>query len=347
MKKILLIKITSMGDLIQMLPALTDAAKAIPGIRFDWLVEDSFKDIPALHPSINKIIPLPYRRWKKNLKQAWNSGEWRIFLQELRGQSYDKVIDLQSNLKSAIAGLFAKGPRLGLDKNSVSEYGAQFFYQKTITIARQQNHVERLRQILATYLEYPYPQTPADYGIVKAELPTLDFYIPEKFVFITAIASVKNKLWPEPFWQEIVAEILQTGYEVVLPWWSSEEKERMLRLQNQHPKIHLLPPLSLQKKASVIAQAAAAISLDTGLSHLAAALDIPNICLYGPGDADTCGTVGYRQTHIRAEYPSCSPCNSMRCSYTGETRYHPACMASIAPQEVITALRAWVELGVL
>lgn len=339
MKKILLIKITSMGDLIQMLPALTDASKAIPGIRFDWLVEDSFKEIPCLHPSIDKIIPLPYRRWKKNIKKALCSGEIPVFLKQLRSQSYDMVIDAQSNLKSAVVSLLAKGKRYGVDRRSVREYGAQFAYNETIYINRQQNHSDRLRQMFATFLDYPLPQTPADYGISPQFLPVVNFHIPEKFVFITAIASVANKLWPEPFWQEVIQDLLRLGYEVMMPWWSQEEKARVLRLQNQDPRIHILPPLSLEQKASVLARATAAISLDTGLAHLAAALNIPNVCLYGPGDFRSCGTIGHQQVHISANSPACTPCGSTRCTYSGVTRYHPACMASISPKQVWAAFQ--------
>lgn len=340
MKKILLIKITSMGDLIQMLPALTDATTAIPGIRFDWVAEESFKDIPHLHPSIDSVIALPYRRWKKNKIQAIQSGEVTAFVKQLRSQSYDMVLDMQSNLKSAAVSLLTKGKRVGLDKNSVREYGAHFVYHQTIAINRQQNHAQRLRQMLATWLDYPLPQTPADYGIAKHLLPELDFYIPDKFVFITPIASVSNKLWPEIFWQEVISEVVRSGYDVILPSWSQAEKERVLRLQNHNPHIHLLPQLNLREKASVIARAAAAISLDTGLSHLAAALGVPNVCLYGPGNFKTCGTLGDRQIHVSAKSPSCSPCGSTRCTYTGATTNQTACMESISPQEVLAAFHA-------
>ena len=342
MKKILLIKMSSMGDLIQTLPALTDATRAIPGIRFDWVTEDSFKDIPNLHPSIDQIISFPSRRWKRNIKQALRSGEIQACIKQLRGHSYDMIIDAQSNLKSAVVSLLAKGKRYGLDKHSVREYGAHWAYHKTCSVNRHQNHVDRLRQLFALCLGYPLPQTPAEYGIEKTWLPQLDFYIPEKFVFITPIASVANKLWPEPFWQETIREVLASGYDVFLPWWSAEEKERVLRLQNRHPNVHLLPPLNLLQKAAVIAQASAAISLDTGLAHLAAALNIPNICLYGPGDFKACGTVGEQQIHLAANHPPCTPCRSQRCTYQGATPYQPACMASISSNDVITAFQELV-----
>ena len=123
------------------------------------MVDEAFEEIPSIHPSINKIIPIPLRRWKKNKWQALRSGEMTAFVKLLRQQSYDMVIDMQSNLKSAILGLFAKGKRFGLDKRSVHEFGAQFTYHKTIFVNPQQNHVHRLRQILATFLNYTLPNT--------------------------------------------------------------------------------------------------------------------------------------------------------------------------------------------
>lgn len=335
MKKLLLVKITSMGDLIQMLPALTDAANAIPGIKFDWLVEESFQDIPSLHPTIDKIIPLPYRRWKKNLRQALKSGEISAYLKNLREQQYDMVIDAQSNIKSAVASLFAKGKRFGLDKTSVREYGAHFAYNKTITISRDQNHTERLRQLMAQHLDYELPSTPADYGIRPENLPKLDFALPEKFVFLIPIASCDNKLWPEPYWQEVIQDLVRSGYEIMIPWWSQKEKERALRLQSDNPAIHLLPSLNLAQKAAVLCRASAAISIDTGLAHMAAALNIPNVCLYGPFDPKHCGTYGYKQIHLSAATPTCAPCISTKCTYKGISEHQPACMAAIQPQQVL------------
>lgn len=340
MKKVLLVKITSMGDLIQMLPALTDAARAIPGIQFDWLAEESFQDIPSLHPTVNQIITLPYRRWKKNIKQAIASGEIKAFLKKLRAQRYDMVIDAQSNLKSAVISLLAKGTRYGVDKTSVREYGAHFMYNKKITIDRDQNHAHRLRQMMASFLQYPLPDTTAEYGIRVEDLPAIDFVLPERFVFITAIASCANKLWPEDYWQIVVDDLVQSGYEIVIPWWSQEEKQRALRLQNNRVAVHLLPTLSLAQKANVLARATASISLDTGLAHMAAALNIPNVTLYGPIDSKHCGTHGYKQVHLNADNPPCSPCLSTKCSYKGMTEYEPACMASIKPKQVLSSFHS-------
>lgn len=339
MKKILLVKMTSMGDLIQTFPALTDASKAIPGLRFDWLADESFKDIPLLHPAVNRVISVPLRRWKKNIGQAWSSSELQAFFKELRAHRYDMVIDAQSNLKSAIASLLARGKRYGLDKTSVREYGAHWVYHKKITIDRKQNHALRMRQLMANFLDYPLPAT-IDYGINKDTLPALDFALPEKFIFVTAISSANNRLWPEPFWKEVFAEVVKSGYDIVLPWWSQEEKERMLRLKNNQSTIHLLPILNLVQKAAVLSKARAAISIDTGLAHMAASLNVPNVGLYGPTNAQLTGTYGQSQIHLSAKEPSCSPCFKSTCSYQGASSYHPACLANIGSKEVLEALHS-------
>lgn len=343
MKKILLVKLTSMGDLIQFLPALTDAAQAIPGIQFDWVIEESFTDVARLHPTIDNIISLPYRRWKKNKIQALRSGEISDFWKRLRHQQYDLVIDTQSNLKSAFVTRLTRGLRLGLDAKSVREYGAHFAYQKTISVNRDQNHAARLRQLMATHLGYELPKTPAHYGINKATLPVLDFELPEQFIFITHICSTPIKLWPEPFWQTVVDDIASSGFSIILPWWSAEEKARSLRLKSNHDNVQLLPPLNLTEKASVISKATACISLDTGLAHMAAALDIPNVTLYGSTNPKHVGAYGANQIHVSATGPSCSPCIKTNCTYEGFSNYKPACMETITPQEVLRAFYACLE----
>lgn len=337
MKRILIVKITSMGDLVQLLPAITDAANAIPGIRFDWLVDESFKAVPNLHPAIDKLIQIPYRRWKKNIIQSITSGEVRQFLKNLRSQQYDMVIDAQSNLKSAFVTMFTKGTRYGLDSKSVREYGAHWAYQKKISVNRDQNHAKRMRELMANFLEYPEPVTAADYGVDQTRLPIPDFELPEKFVFVTAISSSKDRLWPEPFWQEVLDDIVVAGYDIVLPWWSAEEKARILRLKNNNARIHMIPPLDLTEKASILAKAVAAISIDTGLAHMAAALNIPNVTLYGPTSAKLTGAYGEEQVHLSASGPACSPCLRTKCRYQGESQFKPACLETITPRQVLSA----------
>ena len=128
--RVLLIKTSSLGDVIHTLPALTDAARAIPGIRFDWVVEEGFAEIPAWHPAVDAVIPVAIRRWRKKPLQAVRSGEWSNFKRRLRETQYDLVIDAQGLLKSAWLTRYARAEVVGLDKSSAREPLAARFYQR-------------------------------------------------------------------------------------------------------------------------------------------------------------------------------------------------------------------------
>lgn len=97
--RILMVKTSSMGDVIHTLPALTDAQQAIPGLCVDWVVEEGFAQIPSWHSAVDRVIPIAIRRWRKNLLSAQTRQEWRSFKQRLHQERYDAVIDAQDYLK--------------------------------------------------------------------------------------------------------------------------------------------------------------------------------------------------------------------------------------------------------
>lgn len=158
--RVLLVKTSSLGDVIHTLPALTDAARAIPGIQFDWVVEEGFAEIPAWHPAVARVIPVAIRRWRKNLWQTLRNGEWRRFKQRLKEVDYDLVIDAQGLLKSAwLTRYVGKTPVAGLDGDSAREPLASRFYRRAYPVAWGQHAVERTRQLFAQALDYPLPES--------------------------------------------------------------------------------------------------------------------------------------------------------------------------------------------
>lgn len=328
-----------MGDLIQLLPAITDATREIKGIEFDWVAEEAFVDIPKLHPAINKIIPIAHRRWVKNIFKNFRSGEISKFYRELRSEKYDYVIDAQSNLKSGLVTFLSKGKRCGVNAKSAREFGAHFAYDTTVEIPRNLHHVARMRKLFAQVLNYPEPTSAVDYGASTAALPKLDFALPEDFIFIGHTASRPHKLWPENYWRELLEMLIKEGNNIVLPWHSQKEKDMVTNLQKISDKILILPKLSLLEKAAVIAKAKAAVSTDTGLAHLAAVFNIPNVVLYGPTSPISVGTAGFKQMHLVASEPSCAPCNRSRCKFEKDSAVAP-CMASLSPELVYQKLVA-------
>ena len=167
MKRVLIIKTSSLGDVIHTLPALTDAVHALGEIQFDWVVEENFSAIPAWHPAVRKVIPVAIRRWRKNIFRRLFSAEWKKFRQQLKQEHYDYVIDAQGLLKSAWITLLAHGDSYGLDKHSAREGMASRFYQYPQTVARQQHAVERVRQLMSHSLDYQLDKLPLDYGIAE------------------------------------------------------------------------------------------------------------------------------------------------------------------------------------
>lgn len=279
---ILIIKTSSLGDIIHMLPAITDAARAIPALRIDWLVEESFAAIPAWHPAVGRIVPIAMRRWKK---QPLSSQTWKEIAnarQALRTQRYDLILDSQGLLKSALWCKMGLGPSAGYDHHSAREPLAARFYDRPLPVARQQHAIARNRQLLAAALGYSLDQPEPDYGLqnLAKRLPVLDLQLPPGSVVGLHGTSRADKLWPVEHWKALALHLQQQGTHLVLPWGNAPEQARAQALAQNMSHVIVLPKLGLDALASLIAQAAVVVGVDTGLLHLAAGLGKPGVALY-------------------------------------------------------------------
>lgn len=324
--KVLIVKTSSMGDVIHTLPALTDAAKAFPGITFDWVVEEAFQEIPRWHPNVDKVIPVAIRRWRKSIFKTLKSGEWSDYKAELKQSSYDAVIDAQGLIKSAfLVTRLANGPKFGLDKQSAKEPIASSFYNTPITVAKNQHAVERVRQLFASALGYEL-EGRGDFAIHQ------HFSCEEnsgRYLVFQHSTTRFDKHWPEQYWEQLIETACANGWQIKLPWGNPTEKERAERLAAVHSAAEVLPKLSLSEIANVLAGATACVSVDTGLSHLAAALDRPNVILFGPTDPGLVGGYGKDQYCLQAsDYPAI------------DSAIEPAVFASLTPEIVWRQLAA-------
>jgi len=282
MFKILLVKTSSMGDVIHNLPMVSDIRKHFPDSRIHWVVEEAFQAIPAMHPAVGKIITVALRRWRKSM---WKARTWREladFSRRLRRERYDFILDSQGLIKSALIARLAKGEkRFGLGRGSAREF-MPYFYDQTFDIPWSLHAVQRTRSLAAQALGYS-PVGSAVYGI-RATPP--DFrWLKQPYAVLLHSSSDQNKLWPESRWIELGINLHRFGLACVLPWGSHSERERSERLarrieQSAVEHVEVPPRLELRDAASLLAGAELVVGVDTGLTHLAAALDIPVVGVY-------------------------------------------------------------------
>lgn len=338
----LLIKMSSMGDIIQALPALTDAKAAIPDLTVDWVAERAFTDIPRLHPAVGDVFPINLRAWRKQWRTSFKNKEPQAFLRQLRGQRYDHIVDAQGSLKSAIVCRLAKGERFGFAKADVREWGAHLCYQHHFAIPMQTHALTRTRELMAQSLGYAMPQTAPDYGIDRTRLVLPNLALPDDYLIAVTNASWESKIWPAAYWESLLAK-LAAHYQlpILIPCGNSQEQAFAEQVAGTHARV--LPRLSLTELAAIIAKAKGMVTGDTGLAHLAAALATKTIVLYGSTNADRIGTVGASQQHLIATEPACAPCHKRICTYTGPSPEQPACLASLTPEKVFGAMVGWMS----
>ncbi|MBB1202245.1 lipopolysaccharide heptosyltransferase RfaC [Enterobacteriaceae bacterium 89] len=297
--RVLIVKTSSMGDVLHTLPALTDAARAIPGIRFDWAVEEGFAQIPTWHESVDNVFPVAIRRWRKAWFSAPIKAERQAFRQKIQALKYDAIIDAQGLIKSAaLVTRLARGTKHGMDWSSAREPLASLFYNRRHHIAKQQHAVERTRELFAKSLSYTKPEVQGDYAIAQHFLSASGEAAEPYLVFLHATTR-DDKHWPEARWRELLALLQGSGLKVKLPWGAAHEEARAKRLAEHYDFVEVLPRMSLEKVAQILANARAVVSVDTGLSHLTAALDKPNFTIYGPTDPGLIGGYGQNQHTVR------------------------------------------------
>lgn len=290
MQRILLVKTSSLGDVIHNCPVFADIRQHFPDALIDWVVEESFADIPRMHSGVNQVYTVAFRRWRKQILNPQIWSEIKQFKQLIVQQQYDAVIDSQGLLKSALITRLTNGVKHGYDKQSIRESIASRFYDKTYAISYQQHAVTRNRTLAALSLGYAPPSNAPNYGLqAKSDL---SFLLKKPFIIALHGTSRDSKLWPIEHWIELGKTLKNQQLNLLLPWSNSAELSRAEQIANTLENVVVLPKLSITELASVISQAKAAIGVDTGLSHLAAALNIPTIALYTDTNPALTGVMG-------------------------------------------------------
>jgi heptosyltransferase-1 len=285
MADILFIKTSSLGDVIHHMPAVTEARLRRPGDRFSWLVEEAFAPLVRLHPAVDEVVPVAWRRWRKSLYAPATLREIAAGLRSLGAKTYDEVIDVQGLLRTAVMSRFARGRRHGYNSRSIKEPLAAAFYDVRHAVSRDLHAVERNRILTGKGLGYE-PQGAPDFGLDRARLtsPGRRYAI---FLHATARAE---KQWPEQNWVALGQSL--GGLEFVLPWGTEAERIRSERLAAALTGAHVPERQPLDSVARLIAGAAFVVGVDTGLLHLAAALGVPLVAIFGGSDPSLTKPVG-------------------------------------------------------
>lgn len=333
--RVLLVKTSSLGDVVHTLPALTDAAAALPGIRFDWVVEEAFAEIPARHPAVDRVIPVALRRWRKAPLRTWRSGEWARCRAAIRDREYDLVLDAQGLLKSAFFTRLGRGPKAGLDRASAREPLSARFLDRPLAVPTGQHAIQRVRQLFAAALGYALPDTPPDAGLPRARAAATTG---ARLIFFHG-TTWASKHWPEANWRELATLATAAGHRVLLPWGNDVEQARAGRIAADLPGVEVLPRMGLGALLDLMLELDGFVAVDTGLAHLAAAAGMPGVALYGPTDPALTGVLGARALSLTASFP-CAPCRQEHCA---RDRARVPCWEALPPARVWQAFRGVLQ----
>ncbi|HSX20428.1 MAG TPA: lipopolysaccharide heptosyltransferase I [Gammaproteobacteria bacterium] len=330
--RVLLIKLSSMGDVIHTLPAITDAMHNIPNLEITWVIEPGFQEIAQWHPAVKEVIALPLRSGK--VRDIWQA------IKRIRAQHYDLVVDSQGLLKSAIFAKLAKAKiKAGLDWTSSREAIASLFYNRKCTVNFQQHAVVRARKLFSQVFRYQLDLSHLDYGLHWDQITQSNVAEKPYIVFLHG-TTWESKHWPDEYWFALADIAASNGYAVQVTWATPEQKARATALAQRCSNVQMLPHLTIQQAATVLHHAQGVVAVDTGFAHLSAALDKPLVGIYGPTDIKQSGTVGNRNVNLASKF-ACAPCEQRICRYVGERSVNPPCFQEISPQLV------WHNLMVL
>lgn len=293
--RVLFVKLSSLGDVVHNLPAITDLRASRPNIAIHWAVEEAYAELARLHPAVEQAIPVPLRA----MKGRWTSGAaWGalgLSRRTLQRYPYDYIVDTQGLAKSALVARSAAGPVFGFDRRSAREKFAARFYDQGLAVDRKLHAVERNRRLVAEVFGHSIA-APADYGIVASSGPPA--WAPPRYYVALHATSRADKLWPQANWVELARRLAAHGLIAVYPGGTPRERDAAATLATQSPKGVLAPAMSLTEAAALLAGAQGVVGVDTGLTHLAVALKVPTLGIYTATDPALTGLHGAAGTNL-------------------------------------------------
>lgn len=285
--KILLVRVSSLGDVVHNMPMVSDIRRQFPEAQIDWVVEEAYTGLVRLHPAINRVIPLALRRWRKSLFRSDTRAEMRVFRHVLRQELYDFVFDTQGLFKTGavmrMARLAPNGQRVGLanaTEGSGYEAISRIFHTRSIPVGLHTHAVQRARLVAAAALGYPVEGLP-DFGLQDAGVEPFPAWLPSTpyAAFFHGTAG-PSKRWSEEDWIALGKHVAGRGMPVCLPWGTDGEFDTAKRIASGIPNAVVLPKLPLMDAVLLVQRAALVVGVDSGLTHIAAASERPTVEIY-------------------------------------------------------------------
>ncbi|MBK4733361.1 lipopolysaccharide heptosyltransferase I [Noviherbaspirillum pedocola] len=282
---ILVVRVSSLGDVVHNMPMVADLRRHVPGATIDWVVEESYTSLVRLNDSVRDVIPFALRRWRRNIASAATRAEMRGFYRALRAKSYDLVLDTQGLFKTGLVMRMARlapgGRRVGLanaTEGSGYEAISRIFHTQSIPVPLRAHAVERARLVAAGALGYRI-DSPADFHLAPPQLAPA--WLPQEpyAVFFHGTARAA-KGWAPARWIALGRSLAERGLIVLLPWGSAVERAAAEALAVAIPGARVLPSLPLMEAVLLAQRASLAVGVDTGLTHIAAAYNRPTIEIY-------------------------------------------------------------------
>lgn len=324
--RVLLVKMSSLGDVVHTLPAVRDAVQQ--GAHIDWVVEEAYEPVAALARGVHSILPVAIRRWRRQPLRSL--GEIRAACRHLRGERYDLVLDAQGLMKSALVGLLARGTvRAGFDRTSIRERAATLAYRRRVQVPRRAHAATRLRTLFAAAMGYEVPTGTPQFDIAGGRA-TRDHAV------LLHGAAWSTKMWPERHWIDVARRAAAAGLTPTLLWQDTLERTRAERIADAEPRAEVCERMDLSGAIDLLGASRLVVGADTGLAHLGAAMGRPTVMLFGPTDPARTGCLGERVVNLSSEL-SCAPCLSRRCrrpEAAATSRQYPPCLGGVAPETV-------------
>jgi len=278
---VLVVRPSSLGDIVYALALVSDIARHRPGLAIDWVAERGFVPLVALDPRVRRVVPSGLRRWRE---RPWSPAHWRdarAFAGALRSERYDAILDLQEQVKGALIARVAHGVRHGFDRASAREPLATILDDIHHAIPKDLHFVHRVRLLAAGALGYEL-DTPPQWML---QPPVTTDVVPNRRYAVALTATSRaDKQWREADWVALMARLAQVGLAIVLPWGSPDEESRCRRLAAASPAAIVPVRYTLPEAAALIARAELCIGVDTGFTHLAAALGTPTVAIFTATD---------------------------------------------------------------